>query len=195
MGLKWITGCGFAFALCGCSTVMEFNRPDPVDLSQFQPGQHRLDVVKVLGPPLTTVNDGPKSCDVYQLYTHGPGGAGKAGIIFVEGVTDVFTLGLAELVSTPVEAGTKNSLYAVTMCYSQDATLLSVEESGKAVNASVPPATASDQVAGTTPPATVNASVPPATASDQVAGTTPPATPAPAVTAPSPAAASTEPNK
>jgi hypothetical protein len=130
-------------ALSSCAPVMEANRPDPVDLSQFHVGQHRLDVVKVLGAPVASVNDGPKSCDVYQLYTHGPSGVGKAGIAFVEGVADVFTLGLAEVISTPVEAGTKNSLHAVTMCYSQDGTLLSVDEAGAAVNASAaPPATA-----------------------------------------------------
>jgi hypothetical protein len=111
-------------SLCACSTIMEFQRPDPIDLTQFHPGERRIVVVKVLGPQLTSMNDGPQSCDIYHLYTKGPNSAGKAGIALVEGAADVFTLGLAEVVSTPVEAGTKNSLYPVTMCYDKTAVLL-----------------------------------------------------------------------
>jgi hypothetical protein len=117
---------------------MEFQRPDPIDLAQFQPGERRIDVVKVLGPPLTSMNDGPKSCDIYHLYTHGPNSAGKAGIALVEGAADVLTLGVAEVVSTPVEAGTKNSLYPVTMCYDTNAVLLSVEEASQPTSGPVP---------------------------------------------------------
>jgi hypothetical protein len=42
-------------------------------------------------------------------------------------VADVFTLGLAEVVFTPVEAGTKNRLYTVTFYYPDEA-LVNVEE-------------------------------------------------------------------
>jgi hypothetical protein len=132
---------------------MEFNRPDPVDLTQFHPGDRRIDVVKVLGPPLTSMNDGPKSCDIYHLYTRGPNSAGKAGIALVEGAADVFTLGLAEVVATPVEAGTKNSLYPVTMCYNQNAILLSVEEQSQPIGVSPAPAAASQNAPGTAPSA------------------------------------------
>jgi hypothetical protein len=138
-------------ALSSCSPVMEANRPDPVDLSQFQVGQHRLDVVKVLGAPVASVNDGPKSCDVYRLYTHGPSGAGRAGIALVEALADVYTLGLAEVISTPVEAGTKNSQHTVTMCYSQYGTLLSIDEEGAAVFASAAPPAAPPAAGEQTP--------------------------------------------
>ena len=129
-----------ALSLCACSTVMEFQRPDPIDLAQFHPGERRIDVVKVLGPPLTSMNDGPKSCDIYHLYTHGPNAMGKAGIALVEGAADVLTLGVAEVVSTPVEAGTKNSLYPVTMCYDKNAVLLSVDEASQPIGAPAPAA-------------------------------------------------------
>jgi hypothetical protein len=135
-------------SLCACSTIMEFQRPDPIDLTQFHPGERRIDVVKVLGPPLTSMNDGPQSCDIYHLYTKGPNSAGKAGIALVEGAADVFTLGLAEVVSTPVEAGTKNSLYPVTMCYDKTAVLLSVEEASQSVGAPPPPSVASQAAPG-----------------------------------------------
>jgi hypothetical protein len=155
----------FALVLGACSTVMEYNRPEPVDLSQFITGERRLDVIKVLGPPLASVNDAGKSCDVYHLYTHGVGGAGKAGIIFAEGVADVFTLGLAEVVTTPTESATKSQLHPVTMCYGQDSLLVSVEESDQAV------------VEGQQPSTTMNVAAPAAPASD----TSAPAAPTPAV--------------
>jgi hypothetical protein len=124
---------------------MEASRPDPVDLSQFHVGQHRLDVIKVVGTPVSSVSDGLKSCDVYRLYTHGPGGAGRAGIAFAEVVADIYTLGLAEVISTPIEAGTKNSLHTVTMCYSQFGTLASIDEEGATIAASAAPPAAADQ--------------------------------------------------
>jgi hypothetical protein len=130
-------------ALCDCSTVMEVNRPDPIDLTQFKPGEHHLDVVKVLGAAPSTITDGPKSCDIYQLYTRGPNGAGKAAFAFGEAATDILTLGLAEVVWTPVEAGTRNSLHTVAMCYAQDGTLTSVEEEGVPPAPQAAPSTAS----------------------------------------------------
>jgi hypothetical protein len=119
--------------LGGCSTVMEANRPDPVNLAQFAPGMRRVDVVGKLGPAASTVQDGANSCDVYRLYTRGVGRVGKAGIIVGEAAADVFTLGLAEVVTTSGEAATKNKLHTVMMCYSADNTLASVSDDGAAV--------------------------------------------------------------
>jgi hypothetical protein len=123
-----------ASGLVSCSPVMEFNRPDPVDLGQFKVGQEHVQIVKALGPPLTAVKAGDNSCDVYQLFTHGPESGGKAAIAIGEGIADIFTLGLAEVVFTPTEIITKNAKYPVTMCYGQDDKLVSIEESDKPVN-------------------------------------------------------------
>jgi hypothetical protein len=46
-------------------------------------------------------------------------------------------LGLAEVVFTPVEAGTRSSLYTVTFCYNSNGVLQTVEEQGT----TLPPAT------------------------------------------------------
>ncbi|HVB79820.1 MAG TPA: hypothetical protein VNE82_07710 [Candidatus Binataceae bacterium] len=116
-------------ALNGCSVVMEATRPDPIDTSQFAVGEPRLQVVEVLGAPAATVNQSDQSCDVYKLYTHGPGGAGKGAIAAGEAVADVFTLGLAEVVTSPVEGATRNAKHTVTMCYDKDLKLVSQNES------------------------------------------------------------------
>jgi len=97
---------------------MEATRPTPVDLSKFEPGQSRDTVVEQLGIPKgTTPEADGASCDSYELYTHGYGASGKIPVAFLEGAADAFTLGLAEVVTTPVEGATKNELHPVTICY------------------------------------------------------------------------------
>ena len=125
----------FALSAGGCSTVMEATRPDPVDLDKFKPGEARIDIIAEIGSPTSSVKDQDKSCDVYQLYTHGPGAWGKAGIAFGEAAADAFTLGLAEVVATPAEAATRNKLHTVLFCYGSDDRLAVVHESGVAAPA------------------------------------------------------------
>ena len=121
-------------AMTACSPVMESNRPDPVDLTQFKTGEERIKVITTLGAPMSTVPDAGNSCDLYQLFTHGPGSSGKVAIAAGEAVADVFTLGLAEVIFTPVEAGTKNAKHTVTFCYGSDDKLVKVSESDTKVN-------------------------------------------------------------
>src|SRR5271155_4925752 len=112
--------------VCGvlgaCSPVMEATRPDPVDLTQFVPGEDRLKVIAEVGAPLAREekdddkDDDEGYCEVYKLYTKGPGAAGKGAIAAGEAVGDVLTLGLAEVLFTPAEAATRNSKHAVIFC-------------------------------------------------------------------------------
>jgi hypothetical protein len=125
-----------AGSVAACSPVLEANRPDPVDLTQFKVGEQRLEVLKVLGPPLASAKDGPNSCDLYQLYTHGPDSGGKAVIAAGEAIADVFTIGLAEVVFTPTEVATKNSKYSVTMCYDPGEKLASIQETDETAGVS-----------------------------------------------------------
>jgi hypothetical protein len=105
-----------AALLCACSVVMEASRPVPVDISQFAIGEGRPQVVETLGAPVATVKEGDSSCDVYKICTRGPGGAGKGAVAATEAVADVFTLGLAEVISSPVEGATKSAKHTVTFC-------------------------------------------------------------------------------
>ncbi len=104
-----------------CSVGMESSRPAPVDLSQFSSGESRQQVRQELGTPAGAfVDQDGAHCDTYNLYTHGYGGAVKAPIAIGEIAADVFTLGLAELVLTPVEASTQSNQHPVTFCYQHD---------------------------------------------------------------------------
>jgi hypothetical protein len=157
-----------AGGVAACSPVMEAYRPDPVDLAQFKVGEPRLDVLKALGPPSASAKDGPNSCDLYQLYIHGPDSGGKAAIAAGEAVADVFTIGLAEVIFTPTEVATKNSKYSVTMCYDPDEKLAAIQAMDKPLGETQQPAQAPAP-----PGSPPNAAPPAATA----ASTTPPGAP------------------
>ncbi len=116
-------------SLAACGPVMEATRPDPVDIGQFVPGERRVNVLAEVGSPVSNVQDAGKSCDIYKLYTRGPGAVGKGVIAAGEAAGDVLTLGLSEVLWTPVEAATRNSKHTVLFCYDQSDKLLTVKES------------------------------------------------------------------
>lgn len=120
--------------LSACGPVMEATRPDPVDISQFVPGEKRIKVLSEVGNPVTTSPDGSNSCDIYKLYTRGPGAVGKGVIAAGEAVGDVLTLGLSEVLWTPTEAATRNSKHTVLFCYDPSNKLVSVNESDSRVD-------------------------------------------------------------
>ena len=119
--------------LGGCSTVMEANRPAPVNLSKYSLGEKRMDVISTLGAPKNSVKDGDNSCDVYELYTTGNNKGQKAAVILGEAGADLFTAGLFELVATPAEAVTKSKQHTVLLCYASDSSLISVKDEGKTI--------------------------------------------------------------
>lgn len=63
----------------------------------------------------TLTTQTPMTSDL--LYTHGPNTLGKAAIITGKVAGDVLSLDMIEVVSTPAEALTRNSLHSVMMCY------------------------------------------------------------------------------
>jgi hypothetical protein len=121
-----------ALALClgGCGPILEATRDTPVNLDHIAVGESRVNVMADLGAPVSTVKNAGNDCDVYKLCTEGPGAAGKGAIAAGEVVADVFTLGLTELIFTPVEAATRGCLHTVMACYGPDNKLanLSVSE-------------------------------------------------------------------
>jgi hypothetical protein len=140
LGAAVMAACTLAAA--GCSTVMEAERPSATNLSKFSAGDSRVDVISKIGPPLSTMDDAGKSCDIYKLHTKGTNAAGKAGIIFGEAAADFFTLGLAEVALTPAEAASKAGLHTVMFCYDADKRLASMKDAGveRNIGAAPPPA-------------------------------------------------------
>lgn len=106
---------------------MESTRPTPINLNQFRLGESRESVIERIGPPGAQVkeSDGAR-CDLYRLYTKGYGALGKVPIAVGEGLADVMTLGLAEIVLSPTEAATKNAKHPINFCY-KNAKLVRIE--------------------------------------------------------------------
>jgi hypothetical protein len=124
--IRWIFPGALFIALAGliagCSIAMEASRPAPVRLAQFDKGESRDAVIAKLGAPVTTTTDADAaSCDLYSLPLSGYNNWAKAGIAFGELVADFGTLGIAEAVSTPTEAATRNRKTPVWFCYKNNA--------------------------------------------------------------------------
>lgn len=135
--------------LSGCSTVMEAERPSATNLDRFVVGQRRVDIIAEVGPPLSTIDDTGAACDVYKMHTKGTNAAGKVGIIFGEAAADVFTLGLAEVALTPVEAASKAGLHTVMFCYDANQKLASMRDAGNTRNIGPPlPSVSAPQASG-----------------------------------------------
>ena len=145
-----------ATCLAACSVYMETTRPTPVDLNDYQPGILRDAVVEKLGAPDTTAfgSDGT-NCDFYKLYTRGYGSAVKFPIVLAETAADVFTLGLAELLTSPTEYMTKNEKHPVQFCYNAQKLVRIVDENtpNASANPNPPSIAASSPTSSATPSA------------------------------------------
>ena len=145
-----------ASCLAACSVYMEATRPTPVDLNDYQPGILRDAVVEKLGAPDSTAfgSDGT-NCDFYKLYTRGYGSAVKFPIVLAETAADVFTLGLAELLTSPTEYMTKNEKHPVQFCYNAQKLVRIVDENtpNASANPNPPSIAASSPTSSATPSA------------------------------------------
>ncbi len=167
---------------------MEATRPAPVRLAQFDNGDSRDTVVAKLGQPITTTTDADGAiCDLYSLPLSGYGNAAKAGIAFGEVAADVFTLGIAEVVSTPTEAMTRNKKTPVYFCYRNGMLARVTQKHLEGEDVAV-----SDRAGALAPiPAAASSGTAQAPTSSVPPATLPPTTVTPPPVAPAPAAAPT----
>lgn len=102
--------------VASCSVVMATQQPGRKDLSVLTNGVDRERVIAELGTPLTTEEKAGKKTDVFYCRQGYSTGA-KAGRAIFHGAADVFTLGLWEVVGTPVEAVANGTDIKVAVCY------------------------------------------------------------------------------
>ena len=98
---------------------MATQQPSRMDFSVLSKGVDRSRVVAELGAPLTTeVKDG-KRTDVFSVRQGYSTGA-KVGRALFHGAADFFTLGLWEVVGTPVEAIASGTIVKVGVNYDKN---------------------------------------------------------------------------
>lgn len=88
--------------MSGCAVYMATNQPRKRNLAILTPGTERDLVVAELGAPVISesIADGKK--EIYT-FTQGYSKLAKAGRAMFHGAADVFTIGLWEVVGTPIE--------------------------------------------------------------------------------------------
>ena len=111
-----------ALALCAAlsacaSSGQGDGRTEPVDMSQFVAGTTRFDVASTMGQPEGHIAHDNRPCDIYHAYTRGLSSGGRAMMAGGEVLTDIGTLGLAELIWAPIKEGTKPNLHTVLFCF------------------------------------------------------------------------------
>ncbi len=100
--------------LCGCSVGMALSGKNEPNIGAIKIGSTRGEVEMQLGPPTTstTLEDGTR-IDIYEYELGNEPSAGRA---IGHGVMDVLTLGLWEIVGTPIE-GIQGEKRQITIRY------------------------------------------------------------------------------
>lgn len=100
--------------MTGCSVFMAAKQPEKKDTKMLVVGVPRAVVLAELGAPVSTVKNGDETTDIFS-FKQGYSKGAKFGRVVFHGVADVATLGLWELIGTPVESGFdgKNIAYQV----------------------------------------------------------------------------------
>lgn len=130
-----------AFLFTGCSVYMAANQPPAKNIDLFKVGTPRAALLAEFGYPASSdVKDG-KKYDIFR-FTQGYSGGAKAGRAVAHGVASVLTLGLWEVIGTPIEAVNSGDLTAYEVGYGSDDRVDVVISLIQTANTSPPPASA-----------------------------------------------------
>ena len=101
-------------SVSGCSVGMALSGEENPDLAVCRVGAEKSDIEAQLGPPTTvrSLPDGGQSC----TYDYEIGNEPSAGRAVAHGAMDFLTLGIWEVVGTPVEA-VQGKRYQMTVSY------------------------------------------------------------------------------
>ena len=139
-----------ALSISGCSVGMALSGKEAKDVSVLSTGAHRDSVIAKIGPPQTSITEADGSLvDTWDVVK---GNAPSAGRAVAHGVMDFMTLGLWEVVGTPVEmvAGVeKHTIYTVRYDSENKVKSMSVSEENR--QAVPTPKAESEKTKGTVP--------------------------------------------
>jgi hypothetical protein len=113
----------------GCSIAMSANRQSyKGDPSVIQVGVDRQIIETTLGPPdLTTNLDNNRAKAIYKIDPNAVRSGTKNAEVAGNVVADIFTLGLWEIVATPIELGSQDKLTNYIITYDADQKVQTVE--------------------------------------------------------------------
>lgn len=123
-----------SFLSTGCSVYMAATQPKAKDLSVLTPGTVRGNVIAELGAPIWSGDKNGDKADVFK-FTQGYSTGAKAARAVFHGVSDFFTLGLWEVVSTPGEMIFSGTEMKLEVTYDKDDKVKTVTnlETGKSI--------------------------------------------------------------
>lgn len=104
--------------LSGCAVVKATNQPGKKDLSVLNKGTPRESVVAELGTPISTEIRNGQKVDVFN-FVQGYSKVTKTARAVGHGVADVMTLGLWEVIGTPVEGIANGEVNQVEVKYNK----------------------------------------------------------------------------
>jgi len=112
-------------ALVGCSVGMAMSGKKDPNLGAFRVGSTRGEAELQLGSPIstTTTTEGRR----VDLYEYEIGNEPSAGRAIAHGVMDVLTLGIWEIIGTPIE-GFQGTTHRLTVTYDQDDRVLAINQ-------------------------------------------------------------------
>jgi hypothetical protein len=111
--------------LSGCSVGMAMSGKHSPNLGMVRVGSTRGEVELQLGPPVTTtVNPNGNRTDLYEYEVGNDPSAGRA---IGHGVMDVLTLGIWEVVGTPIE-GFQGDKYRMAVVYNEEDKVTSINQ-------------------------------------------------------------------
>ena len=97
---------------------MAAKQPEKKDTKILVVGVPRATVLSELGAPISTVRKGSETIDIFS-FKQGYGKAAKFGRAMFHGVADIATLGLWEIVGTPVESSFDGNNVAYQIIYDE----------------------------------------------------------------------------
>lgn len=115
----WLVTAALACSTAGCSAYMAANQPGQKDIAVLNPGQPRAKLIAEFGQPIhTETKDGVRK-DIFQ-WTQGYHSGVRAGRAVGHAVASVATLGLWEVVGTPVEGYMNGSQLSAEVHYDRN---------------------------------------------------------------------------
>jgi outer membrane protein assembly factor BamE (lipoprotein component of BamABCDE complex) len=117
---KLMTVLGLIGLLNACSAYEAANQPDAKNLSLLKPGTERAYLVAEFGKPvLSEIGRSGERSDIFT-FVDGYHSANKAGRAIFHGAADVMTLGLWELIATPMEGHYSGKKMSVQVTYDKN---------------------------------------------------------------------------